>query len=205
MTYDDLMQVNKDDPSGAAQRLGKGDIGQLVEWLNEKEDKIRYPSLLILQSRSGIKDDVYPYRETFREKLKSDNSFQRSIGLIMLAENAKWDGGWFDGVIGEYLALVNDEKPITVRQCIQYLKKIVPYKPKLHGRIAKALMELDLTSVKETMRKLVLIDIIEALAAIRKIKTSGEIESYINDAMTGGILDKKAKRQIEELLKNKEQ
>lgn len=200
MTYNDLMQVNKGDPSGAAALLSKGDIEQLVGWLNEKEDKIRYPSLLILQSRSEMKDDVYPYREIFRDKLSNDNSFQRSIGLIMLAENARWDDGWFDGVIGEYLALLNDDKPITVRQCIQHLKKIVTYKPNLHAVIAKALMELDLISVRETMRKLVLFDIIEVLAAIRKIKTSESIESYINDAMTGGILDKKSKKQIEGLL-----
>lgn len=201
MTYDDLAQIDKDDPSGTAARLSKGDIEQLVEWLGEKEDKIRYPSLLILQSRSRIKDDVYPYRETFREKLKSDNSFQRNIGLILLAENARWDDGWLDGVIGEYLALVNDEKPITARYCVQYLQKIVPYKPDLHAAIAKALMETDLTMVRETMRKLVLFDIIEVLAAIRKVKTSDGIESYIADAMTGGILDRKAKKQLEELLR----
>lgn len=201
MTYDDLMQIDKEDPSVTAARLSKGDIKQLVEWLGEKEDKIRYPSLLILQSRSAMKDDVYPYRETFRQKLKSDNSFQRNIGLIMMAENARWDGGWLDGAIGEYLALVNDEKPITVRQCVQHLKKIVPYKPDLHSVIAKALMELDLTMIRETMRKLVLFDIMEVLAAIRKMKTSDEIEGYIADAMTDGLLDKKAKKQIEELLK----
>lgn len=201
MTYDDLMQVNKDDPSAAAERLGKSDIEQLVGWLNEKEDNIRYPSLLLLQSRSGMSGDVYAYRETFREKLTSDNSFQRSIGLIMLAENARWDDGWLDGVIAEYLALLGDEKPITVRQCIQYLKSIVPFKLSLHDVIAKALMELDLTAVRETMRKLVLFDIMQVLAAIRKVKTSGAIESYITDAMTGGILDKKAKKQLEELLR----
>lgn len=201
MTFDDLMQLNKEDPSGTAERLSSEDIKQLVEWLSEKEDNIRYPSLLILQSRSVMKDDVYPYRETFRGKLKSDNSLQRSIGLIMIAENAKWDDGWLDEVINEFLALINDEKPITVRQCVQYLQKIVTYKPSLHGIIADALIALDLNTVKETMRKLVLLDILGVLAAIRKVKTSASIESYINDTMTGGLLDKKAKKQIEELLK----
>jgi hypothetical protein len=148
MTLEDLMQVDKNDPSEAAKRLDKNDIAQLVAWLGEKEDTIRYPSLLILQSRSKIADDVYPYRETFREKLKSDNSFQRSIGVMMIAENAKWDDGWLDGVIGEYLELLNDEKPITIRQCIQYLAKIVPYKPGLHSIITDALIALDLSAVK---------------------------------------------------------
>jgi hypothetical protein len=204
MTLDDLMQVDKNDVSEAAKRLDAEDIKQLVAWLSEKNDEIRYPSLLILQSRSRTAGDVYPYRETFREKLKSDNSFQRSIGAMMIAENAQWDDGWLDGVIAEYLELLKDEKPITVRQCIQYLAKIVPYKPGLHNIIAERLMSLDLSKVKETMRRLVLIDILEILAMIRKAKTNDDIESYIMDAMAGGLLDKKAKKHIEELLKKNE-
>lgn len=201
MTYEDLQAIDKDNAAEAAGRLSKGDIAQLVEWLSESEDKIRYPSLLILQSRSGIAGDVYSYREKFREKLKSDNSFQRNIGLIMLAENARWDDGWLEGVIGEYLELLSDDKPITVRMCVQHLKIVVPYKPELCGVIAQRLMALDLGQVRETMRKLVLIDILEVLAMIRKAGTSDDIESYIMDAMAGGVLDRKAKKQIEEMLK----
>lgn len=201
MTLEDLMQIDKNDPSEAAKRLNADDIKQLVAWLSEKNDEIRYPALLILQSRSRMAADVYPYRETFRGKLKSDNSFQRNIGAIMLAENARWDDGWLDGAIGEYLELLRDEKPITVRQCIQYLAKIVPYKSGLHGIIAEKLMTLDLASVRETMRKLVLTDILEVLSMIRKVKTSDAIESYIMDAMAGGALDKKTKKHMEELLK----
>ena len=201
MTLEDLIQ-DKNGIGAAAERLSSGDIVQLVAWLCEKRDDIRYPSLLLLESRSRMAGDVYPYRETFREKLKSGNSFQRSIGAILIAENAKWDDGWLDGVIGEYLELLNDEKPITVRQCVQHLKYIVPYKPELHGEIAKRLMALDIGGVRETMRKLVLADILEVLAMIRKENTSDAIESYIMDAMAGGLLDKKAKKHIEELLKN---
>ncbi|MGE5496244.1 MAG: hypothetical protein ACM3S4_13190 [Burkholderiales bacterium] len=200
MTLEDLMQADKDGIAESAKMLSLGDIADLVAWLSEKNDAIRYPSLLLLESRSRIAGDVYPYRETFREKLKSDNSFQRSIGAILIAANARWDDGWLDDVIGEYLELLNDEKPITVRQCVQRLKEIVPYKPKLHGVIAEKLLSLDLGSVRETMRKLVLTDILEVFAMIRKVKTSDAVESYIMDAMTGGLLDKKAKKHLEELL-----
>ncbi len=201
MTLNDLMSIDKENPNEAAEKLSPLDIAQLVKWLCEKEDSIRYPSLLVLQSRSAMADDVYPYRETFREKLKSGNSFQRSIGLIMIAQNARWDDGWLDGVIGEYLELLSDEKPITVRQCIQHLKCIVPYKSALHEAIAKALMALDLAAVRETMRKLVLTDILEVLAMIRRTEINDAIEGYIMDAMAGGLLDKKAKKHIEGLLK----
>jgi len=200
MTIDDLMAVDREDPSKAAKALKEEEIKQLIGGLMEKEDRIRYPSLLLLQSRSAVADDVYPYRETFREKLKSPDSYQRNIGLRLIAENARWDDGWLDGVISEYLSLLSDEKPVTVRQCIQYLNRIVPYKHDLVGSIADALMALDLTQVRETMRKLVLCDILEVLALIRKVKTSERIESYIMDAMTGGILDKKTIKRLEEVL-----
>lgn len=202
MTLEDLMHIDKSDPSEAAKALSADDIKQLVAWLSEKNDEIRYPSLLVLQSRSRMENDVYPYREEFREKLKSDNSFQRNIGAIMIAENARWDDGWLSGVIGEYLCLINDEKPITVRMCVQHLTKIVPYKPDLHNIIAEKLMALDLNGIRESMRKLVFLDILDILAMIRKVKTSDGVESYIMDAMVGGMLDKKAKKHIEELLKS---
>lgn len=202
MTLEDLMGADENGIAESAERLSAGDIADIVAWLCEKNDAIRYPSLLLLESRSRIADDVYTYRETFREKLKSDNSFQRNIGAILIAANARWDDGWLDVVIGEYLELLYDEKPITVRQCVQRLKEIVLYKPKLHGVIAEKLLSLDLGGVRETMRKLVLTDILEVLAMIRKVKTSDAIESYIMDAMTGGMLDKKAKKHLEELLKN---
>jgi hypothetical protein len=202
MTLEEVMRVDKDGSSDAAKALSTDDIRQLVAWLSEKEDAIRYPSLLILQGRSRMADDVYPYRETFRDKLKSENSFQRNIGAIMIAENARWDGGWLDDVIEEYLALAGDEKPITVRMCVQSLAKIVPYKPGLHDIIAGRLMALSLSGIRESMRKLVLIDILEILAMIRGKRTNDAIESYIMDAMAGGLLDRKAKTRIEGLLKN---
>ena len=195
MTYEDLQMIDKDNAAEAAKRISPQEIAQLVGWLSESEDGIRYPSLLILQSRSAIADDVYAYRETFREKLSSDNSFQRNIGLIMTAANARWDDGWLDGVIAEYLDCLNDDKPITVRMCVQHLKSIVPYKPGLCVAMA-----LDLNAVRETMRKLVLIDILEVLAMIRAAKTNDAIESYIMDAMAGGLLDRKSKKHIEQLL-----
>lgn len=35
--------------------------------------------------------DVYPFWDTFRAKLNSDNSYQRSIGIMLIAENTRWD------------------------------------------------------------------------------------------------------------------
>ena len=64
----------------------------------------------------------------------------------------------------------------------------------------KTLFQIDLNSLRETMRKLILLDIIGVLAEIQKIKRSADISDYFIKAMTGGILDKKTARKLEQYL-----
>lgn len=204
ITTEWLMSIGKEHTAEIAATLDPEGIGQLVGLLAEKNDKIRYPAFLLLQERSYSNSDVYPYWDTFKEKLGSDNSFQRSIGLMMIAVNTRWDkSGRMEETINDYLERTEDEKPITVRQCIQSLSYILPYKPLLGLPIAKKLVSLDLSQVKDTMRKLILMDIIEILAIIRESRTTDEIEDYILSALKGDILDKKSKKQVEELCKVK--
>ena len=201
ISIESMMSIDKSDIQEAAKAVRKDDIPQLVEWLSLKDDNIRYQALLLLQNRSVFIDDVYPYWDTFRAKLKSDNSYQRSIGLMLVAENAKWDTeNRMEDTIEEYLALLNDEKPITIRQCIQALGKVVPYKLDLNKKIANKLISFDLMAVKETMHKSILLDILNVLLLIRKELKTDEAESFILNALSGEILDKKSKKQIETLL-----
>lgn len=163
-----------------------------------KDDNIRYQAFLILQSRSIFFNDVYSFWDTFRDKLKSDNSYKRSIGLMLIAENVRWDEqNRMEDTIDEYLKLLNDEKPITIRHCIQSLGKVAQFKPSLNKKIAECLTSFDIMSVKETMRKPILLDIINVLLAIRKELKTDEAVTFILNALMGEILDKKSKNQIE--------
>lgn len=201
ITVGQLLSFDKNDLLEVSKTIHKDDLPQLVEWLSEKDDTLRYQAFLMLKCCSVNLDYVYRFWDTFCEKLRSENSYQRSIGLMLIAENTKWDkDNKIDTVIDEYLLHLNDEKPITIRQCIQALHKMIPFKKHLHVKIAKKLMAIDISKVKETMRKLILIDILNVLAIIRKYQKSDEIESYIFDALSGGLLDKKAKKQVESLL-----
>jgi hypothetical protein len=196
-----IMSIPNSDLQGVAQTLEKSDIPQLVAWLALKDDDIRYKAFLLLQNRSLLFDDVYPFWDVFREKLSSDNSYQRSIGLMLIAENVRWDAeNRMEDIIDEYLALLKDEKPITIRQCIQSLEKMASLKPGLNNRIASALTSFDIMAVKETMRKSILLDILNVLLTIRKEHKTDEIESFIFNALSGEILDKKSKKQIGALL-----
>lgn len=184
-----------------AKKLSKDDILQLVRLLREKNNKIRYQAFLLLQYRSGLCDDVYAYWHTFKEMLKSENLYQRNIGLHLIAENTKWDdANKIDETIDNYLVLLHDEKPITVRQCIQGLYKIIPYKNHLQQKIALKIMDINLAGVKETMRKLILLDILHVLILIREHHTTDEIDNYISQALTGEYLDKKSREKINNML-----
>jgi len=201
ITIESIMSIAKSDLQEAAKGFSTEDIPQLVEWLNLKDDKVRYQAFLLLQNRSLFRDDVYPYWDAFRCKLRSDNSYQRSIGLMLLAENVKWDAeNRMEDTIDEFLMLLHDEKPITIRQCIQALGKIAAAKPGLSDKIASRLISFDFFAVKETMRKSLLIDILNVLLIIRQELKTDKIESFILNALSGEVLDKKAKKQIEALL-----
>ncbi len=199
ITREWLLSLVKGDLADTAHKLQKEDIEYLVELLSEKDDKVRYAAFLLLQERSHKESDVYPYWDTFRGKLKSDNSYQRSIGAMLLAVNSKWDdSGRMETTIEDYLKLLKDEKPITVRQCIQSLEFILPYHPRLNARIAKSLITLELNEIKETMRKPILMDILNILALIRESTKDEEIENYILNTLKGDLLDKKSKKQVED-------
>ncbi len=133
ISIDKLLSLEREEISGAAEAVSQSDIWLLIDLLNEKDDKIRYHALLLLQSRSEYMEDVFPYWDIFCTKLKSDNSYQRNIGLMLLADNVKWDQeNKIDQIIDEYLMLYS----------------------------------------------------------------SGEMDNYISDALTGAILDNKSKKQI---------
>lgn len=201
ISFESIKSICKDNLSEASKTLDKNDIGQLVEWLSLKEDDIRYQAFLLLKNRSVSYDDVYPYWDVLKEKLKSDNSYQRSIGLMLISENVRWDtDNRIADTIDDYLQLLNDEKPVTVRQCIQSLGMIASLKPCLNDIIAARLISIDLVAVKETMRKSILLDILNILAIIGKEHRADAIESYIKDALASDILDKKSKKQMENLL-----
>lgn len=200
ITLEEIMSISKEDLQEAANRLNGEDISLLVEWLSLKDDNIRYQAFLLVKNRSRLFDDVYPYWDTFKAKLESDNSYQRSIGLMLITENVRWDKEnkiW--DTIEAYLRLLNDEKPITIRQCIQSLGIIATYKPELGGLIASRLVSFPLADVKETMRKSILLDILNVLAVTGKENNTAETESYIKNALSCGILDKKSAGQMKTL------
>lgn len=180
-----------------AATLDQADIPALVERLASAEDKIRYPAFLLLKERSAICADVYPFWDALDEKLTHENSYQRSIGAMLLSANAKHDAqGKLKQTLPRYLALLNDPKPITVRQCVQALPEILRAKPEYAEPIGNAILSVSLLDYKETMRKLILLDFLETLILVRSLSPSEALEAYFFSVLSGSILDEKAKKQL---------
>jgi hypothetical protein len=197
LTETDLIELSKEALPPCAAALSSDEIAWLVNLLAERNDKIRYGAFGLLNERSLSSADVFPYWDVFADKLGSDNSYQRSIGVMLLAANARWDKeGKTASVLGVFLAILNDEKPITVRQCIQSLLLIVPYHRELANAIAERLLALDLLTLRDTMRKLILLDIVDVLLLIRKTESISGIDGYLSAALSGDLLDAKTKKQI---------
>jgi len=76
------------------------------------------------------------------------------------------------------------------------MPQILSAEPALAGELSTALMRMDLLQIKDTMRKLVLTDLIEVLLAARAIAPDAAIEEYLFSALSGSILDEKSKKQL---------
>lgn len=196
-----LSLITPENAADYATALSADDVSMLVPRLDSAEDKIRYPAFLLLRARSAIANDVYPFWDVLDGKLASENSYQRSLGAMLLAANAWHDtAGRMRKSLPRLLALLTDPKPITVRQCAQALPEILAAKPELAEPIGAAIMAVDLLLFKDTMRKLILVDFLDALVLIRKIAPSQALEQYFFSALSGSILDEKTKKQLKSRL-----
>ena len=167
MNADTLRALAKNDIPELSKNLTAADIGFLVQTLNEKDDVLRYNAFLLLQSYSRLFSSVYGYWDVLEQKLESDNSYQRSLGVMLLAENVRWDKeGKFGKVIGKYLGCCSDEKFITARQAIQGLALVLKATDRFDDEIKNGLSNLNLSKYKENQQKLLNKDISSILKII---------------------------------------
>jgi hypothetical protein len=101
-------------------------VDKLFNDLESKDDNIRYIAFKDVLSLTEVKVSwVYDKWFILVDKLSSENSYQRSIGLMLLANLSKSDTeNRAYSILDKYLEFFDDEKFITSRQCIQNVWKI---------------------------------------------------------------------------------
>ncbi len=118
-----------------------GELDSIFDNLNSKDNAIRLAAFeKVLSLTEGKVDWIYSKWEELVGKLESENSFQRSIGLMVLCNLAKSDTKKkMESILPKLLAHMNDEKFITSRQCIQNIWKVATASEEVRQVIVKAL------------------------------------------------------------------
>ena len=139
-------------------------ISHLIDILSTKD---RCNAFNSLQEKSKTDASVYPYWDVFTELLKSENAFERSIGIHLIAVNTKWDTqNKFD--VDLYLKMCDDISLVVSRACIQNLEKILKnknYDMQICKRIKEKFNSLDVDLRPITHRNVLKKD----MAAILKL------------------------------------
>lgn len=145
------------------------DFDACIARLTGKDAKDAYAFTQQIVEESRGSDIWYPCFDRFAELLRHKNSLARNRAIAILAANARWDReGKFDALLDEFLFHVTDVKPIAARQCVAALPKIAEVKPELAPRIRSALEQADLSGYPDSMRPLILKDIVAALQKIEE-------------------------------------
>jgi glycyl-tRNA synthetase beta subunit len=111
------------------------------ENLSSKDDKVRYPSFKAVHAETNNEVLwIYDKWPQLVEKLSSDNSFQRSIGALLLLNLVKSDKeNKVYQIIDKLINVAEDEKFITARLCLQNLWKAAIKNPDLLKKVSEFL------------------------------------------------------------------
>ena len=143
------------------------DIDTCITRLTGKDAKDAYALTQQITTESRDTDAWYPCFDQFAALLRHKNSLVRNRAISILAANARWDAdGKFNALLDEFLSHVTDVKPITARQCIAALPEIAEAKPEFIPKIRSALRQADLSGYPDSMRPLILKDIVAVLQKI---------------------------------------
>jgi hypothetical protein len=177
-------------------------IDLLFTDLESKDNTIRYAAFqkLLAETENSV-PWVYDKWYILTDKLLSDNSYQRSIGLMLLANLAKSDTeNRFANILGQYISFFEDEKFITSRQCIQHVWKIALCNNANKNFIIKQL-EISYNENKHLSPhgNLIKQDIISSLYQIYKHTNDTKILTKVNE-LIDAELDSKMVKTLKKIL-----
>ena len=139
-------------------------MNDIIETLQDKDDKKAYALSKDIGAISSASDEYYSAFDGFAELLDNKKSYVRTRGFLLCCAQARWDEkGKLQKVLPNMLRLLHDDKPTVVRQCLSALHEVALYRPELCGVIKKELETIDLLKYKESMVPLIQKDIEELL------------------------------------------
>jgi hypothetical protein len=145
--------------------------------LSSTNDTIRFNALKAVLKQTEKKVDwTYLVWDQLIANLRNENSYQRSIAVMVLCNLAKSDPEKrIRKSIKSLLNLTRDEKFITSRQCIQSIWKVAGADPELEGKVIEHLEELYRNCQEAKHYNLIRQDIIQSIANLYGENHSEEI------------------------------
>lgn len=140
----------------------------VIKEITNKDDKVAYSKTKEIVEASKYSKDYYRYFDDFVELLNDEKSYVRTRAFILCCSQARWDNGKIKSVLSLMVKLFNDPKPTVVRQCLEAIKEVVIYCPKLCPDILDSLKNIDLTKYKDSMSPLIEKDIDSLTKLINK-------------------------------------
>lgn len=152
-------------------------IRRLVATLDSKDDQERMAALQSLMKLTEEKVDwIYEVWDPLLSKLDSENSYQRSIAIMLLCNLAKSDTRRrLKGDIGRLLAHTADEKFITSRQCLQCIWKLAASGSEVAAQVTDHLEERFVACKDEKHANLLRQDIIGSMLAMSRLTGNEDI------------------------------
>jgi hypothetical protein len=146
------------------------DIKEHIDKLESTDDKIRLNALqTLLRVTENKVDWIYEVWDHLLEKLDNQNSYQRSIGIMLLCNLAKSDGeDRLKHSLDRLLRHTKDEKFITSRQCIQNIWKAAATNKPNRGKVLKHLEKRFVECAGEKHYNLLRQDMIQSMVSLSK-------------------------------------
>lgn len=144
-------------------------IKKCIEDLASVDDKIRLNALqTLLKVTDSEVDWIYEVWDHLLEKLDNENSYQRSIGIMLFCNLAKSDTeDRLKSVLDRLLDHTKDEKFITSRQCIQNIWKAATNQAN-REKVLKGLEKRFVECADEKHYNLLRQDIIQSMVLLSK-------------------------------------
>lgn len=141
------------------------ETAQRIEELASIDDKVRLNALqTVLNLTEQPVDWAYAVWDEMTARLTHENSYQRSIGIMVLCSLAKSDHeNRMAAVLDDLLAHTRDEKFITSRQCIQNVWKVAAANADNRGQVIAHLEQRFRECGAEKHYNLLRLDVIQAL------------------------------------------
>jgi hypothetical protein len=177
-------------------------VAKHIEDLGSTDDKVRLAALhAMLQMTEAKVDWVYEVWDHLLEKLDHGNSYQRSIGILLLCNLAKSDTeDCLRSALDRLLAHTRDEKFITSRQCIQNIWKVGATNRSNREKVLKHLEKRFVDCFEERHYNLFRQDIIQSMFALHKQEGDDQLLERAR-ALIQKEQNTKYRKQYESLLK----